>query len=348
MSFDEINLDALFASRGIQFLGEKNRNRPVRSQIFDFSITDQSVAQNGDEIAIVTKVLTPLGSRQMEYQVSATDGDPDFIHKHDFYEMMYVLEGEVDVRMENQLVHYSAGDACVINRSVSHLEQYVGAFHICYLQFSTKWAAAVAGMLKREQTGGELVSFFQEEDASEDRREIAEFRRVESGFALMQDDSASMLVREMIREMENRYPGYEPMIQVLMLRLFCVLLYPALFETDIRHLQATGKDRLFEELKAYIEQTNGAVVRGELEEQLHYSADYLNRIVRRRTGMSLVTYAQNFRMQKALQLIETSDESIEAISRELGFPNKAWFYRLFKKTFQMTPVEYRQLKGKKR
>ena len=68
----------------------------------------------------------------------------------------------------------------------------------------------------------------------------------------------------------------------------------------------------------YLLRTNSVLNRRELEQQFHYSADYLNKIVKQRSGMTLVEYSQAYRMKQAARLICTTTESIEKISQEFG------------------------------
>ena len=50
------------------------------------------------------------------------------------------------------------------------------------------------------------------------------------------------------------------------------------------------------------------------------------------------------RMKKAKALLRETDLTVEAIAAEVGYENVEHFNRLFKKSYDMTPVQYRKNK----
>lgn len=59
-------------------------------------------------------------------------------------------------------------------------------------------------------------------------------------------------------------------------------------------------------------------------------------------GMGCSEYILKKRMEKARQLLATSDKSIYLIAEESGFHDNNYFTRIFKKTMGMTPGQYRK------
>ena len=70
--------------------------------------------------------------------------------------------------------------------------------------------------------------------------------------------------------------------------------------------------------------------------------DYLSRIFKRETGMNLNRYIKTFRLNKACQLLENSQQKITAISQAVGYQNCAYFIRSFTEMFGQSPEKYRQ------
>ena len=60
--------------------------------------------------------------------------------------------------------------------------------------------------------------------------------------------------------------------------------------------------------------------------------------------MPPVEYRSKKRLKKAKLLLETTDMPIKEVSDSLGFYDIAYFYKVFKKTFAITPKEYRETK----
>ena len=80
-----------------------------------------------------------------------------------------------------------------------------------------------------------------------------------------------------------------------------------------------------------------------LSEILGVSRVHLHRKIKDITGLSPVDYLRNFRLVKAVKLLEQELYSISEIAYQTGFSSPAYFTKCFKDTFNMTPTEY--LKG---
>lgn len=68
---------------------------------------------------------------------------------------------------------------------------------------------------------------------------------------------------------------------------------------------------------------------------------YVSRIYKLETGENLSAYILKRRMERAAYLLRSTDLKILEISTEIGYPNPAYFIKVFKTVFGMTPVEYR-------
>lgn len=69
----------------------------------------------------------------------------------------------------------------------------------------------------------------------------------------------------------------------------------------------------------------------------------LKRRFNQATGQTLISYAQNLRVEAAKRLLESSRASVEDIAVDVGYENVAFFRRLFKRCSGLGPSEYRRL-----
>ena len=63
------------------------------------------------------------------------------------------------------------------------------------------------------------------------------------------------------------------------------------------------------------------------------------------TGMSPLAYVHTLRLEEAKQMLEATDESIEAIANEVGYEDAGFFSRLFRREVNMSPAHYRKRFG---
>lgn len=79
----------------------------------------------------------------------------------------------------------------------------------------------------------------------------------------------------------------------------------------------------------------------ELAEIAHVSEEHLRRLCRDRYGRSPMQHLTFLRIQRAKQLLSTTDEKIETIARLVGYENPYNFGTLFKKWVGWSPSKFR-------
>jgi AraC-like DNA-binding protein len=84
------------------------------------------------------------------------------------------------------------------------------------------------------------------------------------------------------------------------------------------------------------------VSRWKLAEAVNVSEDYLTRIFHREMGLSPWDYLNRFRVFFAAGLLLKSDETIQEIALRSGFQDHAYFCRVFKKIYGLSPGQYRK------
>ena len=80
----------------------------------------------------------------------------------------------------------------------------------------------------------------------------------------------------------------------------------------------------------------------ELADACHFSEYYFMRFFKQYMNMTCVEYLNQYRMEIAAGKLSGSGESITEIALDAGFNNISYFNRVFKKSFGMTPKEYRK------
>lgn len=78
-----------------------------------------------------------------------------------------------------------------------------------------------------------------------------------------------------------------------------------------------------------------------LAEHCHISKNYLSSLFHKEVKMSLSDYLQQFRIEKACELLSNRTLSILEISERCGFQSSDYFSKVFKELKQVTPSQYR-------
>ncbi|MDO4343939.1 MAG: response regulator [Eubacteriales bacterium] len=75
--------------------------------------------------------------------------------------------------------------------------------------------------------------------------------------------------------------------------------------------------------------------------QVGLSSNYFGFVFKQKTGVNFIKYLTNVRMQRAKELLRTTDLTSAQIADRVGFSDPNYFSVVFKKTCGMTPREYR-------
>ncbi len=74
------------------------------------------------------------------------------------------------------------------------------------------------------------------------------------------------------------------------------------------------------------------------------SREYFCRFFKKHLGVSFVDYLNDYRLQKIAVELTKNSEPIAFIAQSYGYNNQGYFFRIFKRRFDMTPAEYRSFK----
>lgn len=82
-----------------------------------------------------------------------------------------------------------------------------------------------------------------------------------------------------------------------------------------------------------------------LSEQFNLSEGYISSIIKRCTNMSYSAYLEKLRMQKAGELLCSTNMNVGDISIQLGYDNQNTFFKAFKRYYKTSPGAYRSNKS---
>ncbi|HJD02766.1 MAG TPA: 2-isopropylmalate synthase [Candidatus Mediterraneibacter excrementavium] len=112
---------------------------------------------------------------------------------------------------------------------------------------------------------------------------------------------------------------------------------------EIAESQA-GKDERLLEITNYIYANYKDVTLDDLAEKFFLSKPYLSKYIKEKSGMTFGDILKKIRMKKARAMLKGSSATVESIAESVGYQNVEHFNRVFKKMYNITPVQYRNRK----
>jgi two-component system response regulator YesN len=97
-----------------------------------------------------------------------------------------------------------------------------------------------------------------------------------------------------------------------------------------------------ERTKRYIhENYMNSISLSDISRQFEVSDGYLCRLFKEKTGENLFYYISRIRIEKSIELMETTDLSTNEIAEKVGYENANYFIKVFKKITQKTVSEFK-------
>jgi AraC family L-rhamnose operon transcriptional activator RhaR len=259
-------------------------------------------------------------------------------HMHDFVELVYVNAGTgVHIHAAKRYPIF-AGDCFAVLPGEEHGYSQGRGLHITNVLFYPEILEHHTSDLSH--TPG-FVRFFA----------IEPLFRAETAFghklhlSASQQRTASSLCSQLDRELQGREKGYKSLCTGVLLQL--VVFVSRCFDRSVGAAH-TGEDfdskrTMVDAAIAFLEENYGGDVRVEdVARSAYISPSRLSHVFRDATGMSLMDYLTQVRIDRGQQLLAETDRSVSSISFELGIQSPTYFTRLFRKMTGLAPSEYRR------
>lgn len=253
------------------------------------------------------------------------------MHRHSFFELVYITAGEAEEVLEDGTVlPVRAGDCFLIDLGRAHgyrPTEKSGDFSLINCLFLPE---LIDPSLPSAKSLSEMMApFLSRTESRISEKERQEIYHDKSGFL-------GGLIGQIRREFERRETGYTDVIRHLLSTVLITLIRGELRRADSPTTPATRVIR-------YIEGHYGErLTLGRVADKLGFSLPYLSSLFKKECGMTFRDYLCGVRLKHGATLLRGSDLSIDAVTRLVGYEDPAFFYKMFKKYFGMTPDAYRK------
>lgn len=138
----------------------------------------------------------------------------------------------------------------------------------------------------------------------------------------------------------TKKPGYELVIKSGLLRLIVLLLPYCTESSKVPVIQTEHTFKLKTALEYIAMHYTENISIGDVAAACYFSEYHFMRFFKKHVGMSCFDYIKNYRLEKAVELMNEEGMSILDASLSAGFRNLSYFYRAFKEKYNMTPKEW--------
>ena len=248
------------------------------------------------------------------------------VHWHDELEIIYVKSGFLTVSISGESYIGKPGDAFVVSPGNLHLmgsdtgavDYYTFLFPLKNLSFRAD--DLLEDKLLEPLNSGHLMISPRVKDTAkelcEQLIEVYEAKNDESESQLTAQIKTKIILLQFILEMWKK--GF-------------------IIEND-----TNGRNTVEKEMVSYIQQNyTGKISLKEFGEQFHLSEKYISRYFKEHFHITLSQYVTYLRLEHAKQLLQDTDIPVTEVAMQSGYQNVSYFIRSFKKTYEISPLKYR-------
>jgi len=241
----------------------------------------------------------------------------DDSHSHNFCEILFITSGKGSIILDDKEYNVQSGDLIIYNSGCVHSEKS---------EFSDPLEMNFFGF-KNVQLSGLKPNCLTENN------EDCIFS------TNLYSDTLGKYINDLIIETEKQQTFYndiaKAMLEIILLFILRILSYG--------HENYIKLNDSYIQAKKFIDDNyTKNISLDDVCKTLYISKYYLSHLFKEINGMPVIKYIIKKRMEKAKNILITTDKTVNEISVLVGYIDTAYFIRVFKNSEKMTPSQYRK------
>ncbi len=254
-------------------------------------------------------------------------------HTHDYFELLYVSRGKCTQSINSQSRDLYVGDICLLSPNDRHS---VNTHSPSDLLFNI--------LIKPSLFQESFLCLIAENDLMSRFFLTSLFTTNEKNsylyFPSNKNSQSTILVQSIIKEFFKKDICYKKSMECYLALLFTELLRTHKESIDRENYEIMGNNQL-SDILSYINQYKNTATLASVAEAFHYHPTYLSSLIKKHTNKSFSEIIIEAKLQEACYYLKSTDLPVEDIAQLVGYYDRSYFHRVFKKQYKMTPNEYR-------
>ena len=258
------------------------------------------------------------------------------IHWHEEVEIIFISSGTCNYKLDLSTFIVNEGDILIIGSQKLHSLSRISEKNL-------KWVSFVFNMdmIKSLNSDGALLKYISP-ILNENHKLPIKISKNDIGYNCLLDT-----IQNIIKSYSEKDIAYELELKSLLFKFFSLLYRYNFITTNENKNILTVKtiDKIKLVLNYIHTHYFEDISINKLANICDYSEYHFMRFFKKHMGLTCIQYINNYRLEKAALLLTSTNNSIMDISLETGFDSLSYFNKLFKKKYNITPIEFR-LKNK--
>lgn len=253
------------------------------------------------------------------------------LNRHDFIEIIYVNEGEVEYTIDGTDYMIESGGLVLIKPN----EQY-------FVESLSQKLVRTSVKISPDKIVGMSTSFKYYKKTVARILEDRNFKRVYTGEEIRNSNIAE-LFNECSRERRIRNEGFELILKANIVKILIWLLRNDIYEIR-EDIGEAAQVIIIQKAVDYINENYGEVTGSDVASYCGLSYSYFLRVFKEVMKTGFGKYVQRKRLDESQKLLINTNKTVTEIAMEVGFSTTSHFIKFFKETTGTTPKQYRSEK----
>ena len=251
-------------------------------------------------------------------------------HSHNFIEMSYVYGGTMTHIIDGKEVVVNEGEIILLNRDIEHEILKTGENDII---FNFIIQPSFFDYISALADGNSIFNFIL--DTIYSHHSSGQFLL----FHCQDNKDIRTYIEEIITHVyKQEYTSPVKLKLIVGLLLMTLMDYPDLIES---HENKSYDRILCTSVLNYISQNYQTGSLQEISHILHQPDYRISKLMKEYTGLTFKQHLLNVKLERAADFLTHTGMTVYDIAEKIGYENLTHFYKLFKKKYQMTPLQYR-------
>ena len=253
----------------------------------------------------------------------------------DYIEIRYIISGHLALDIEGQKTLFKEGDVCFIHSNAYHRELVRDSDSIFFNigmernLFNEAFLSNVSSSPFQQFLKTSILKIGQKEN-------FIQFSPGEE-----QNEEIQRYIYTIFNEVQRQKAGYLDISKGYIIRMMDFLTANYNYHFSQKESELYYKN-LFETISRYMDDNLASVTMEDLSKEFHFHPNYFNNLIKKNSGMTYSAYLIQLRVNKAKNLLETTDFSVDEIAWLVGYHNKGFFYKCFTADTGLSPKQYRK------
>lgn len=254
-------------------------------------------------------------------------------HRHEYIELSFMLEGELDMYIEGKKIKMKSGDLCLMDKNVAHSTEIAG---------DDVWMFNI--LMTADFFDTIFMYLFSDDNYISNYIINSLYSESKKKNYIYYHIPEYSFVEQLMEQIICEYFLENPRNKGKMISCLCILFIEISRATEQNDEETIRKNnsKIQKDVVEYLKEHYKDATLQSVAKHMCFHPNYLSTLLKMETGRGFKDILLDIRMKEAEKLLRKTDAKIEDIVEQIGYANESYFYKCFRQKYGESPFKYRK------